>query len=384
MPPSPASSVDGHPRGRTDDALHVFMTADAVGGVFQYARDLAGGLATRGVRTTLALLGPAPTAAQQAWATGVPGLTLISSGLPLDWLADDAGKVRQAAEAMAELALQHRADIVHLNSPALAAAPYAVPVVAVLHSCLASWWRAVKGGPMPADFGWRTEATARGLDAADLVVCPSAAFARQAHEIYGIQPLVVHNGRASPPPAAPAVASPFVFTSGRLWDEGKNISTLAAASRLTTLPVLAAGSLTGPHGARAVVGDVQSLGLLDDADVSTYLARQPIFVSAALYEPFGLGVLEAAQAGCPLVLADIPTFRELWQDAALFASPRDATAVADAVNRLARDHDLRTERGAAARKRAGRYTVPAMATRMLAVYAAAGAPAALSHKDIAA
>lgn len=360
------------------------MTADAVGGVFQYACDLAAGLAAHGVRTTLALLGPAPTAAQQACATGVPGLTLVSSGLPLDWLADDAGSIREAADAMAELARRHRADIVHVNSPALAGPTHDVPVVAGLHSCLATWWRAVKDGPMPADFRWRTDVTARGLDAADLVVCPSAAFARQVQEIYGIQPLVVHNGRASAPPAPPGEASAFVFTSGRLWDEGKNIATLAAASRLTALPLLAAGALAGPNGARAALRDAQALGLLDDAQVRACLARQPIFASAALYEPFGLGVLEAAQAGCPLVLADIPTFRELWQGAASFVPPRDAEAFAHAVDRLARDHDLRGERGAAAKKRAGRYTVAAMAKRMLAVYAAAGAPAALPQKDVAA
>ncbi len=360
------------------------MTADAVGGVFQYACDLARGLAVHDVRTTLALLGPAPTAAQQAWATGVPGLTLISTGQPLDWLATDTTTVRQSAEAVAELSLRHRADIVHLNCPALAAATYGMPVVAVLHSCLASWWSAVKDGPMPTDFRWRTELTARGLDAADVVVCPSAALARQAREIYGIQPLVVHNGRVRPPPARPTAASTFVFTSGRLWDEGKNISTLAAASRLTALPLRAAGSLAGPNGVRAALGDAHALGLLDDTQVRAQLAQQPIFVSAALYEPFGLGVLEAAQAGCPLVLSDIPTFRELWQDAALFAPPRDAEAFADIVNRLALDHDLRNAQSAAAIKRAGRYTLPVMAARMLAVYAAASAPTALSQTEVAA
>ncbi|HEX8375447.1 MAG TPA: hypothetical protein VF606_09745, partial [Geminicoccaceae bacterium] len=39
---------------------HVLMTTDAVGGVWTYSLDLAAALATRGVRTTLAVLGPAP------------------------------------------------------------------------------------------------------------------------------------------------------------------------------------------------------------------------------------------------------------------------------------------------------------------------------------
>ena len=38
------------------------------------------------------------------------------------------------------------------------------------------------------------------------------------------------------------------------------------------------------------------------------MSRAAIFFSPALYEPFGLGVLEAAARGCALVLADIPSF----------------------------------------------------------------------------
>jgi hypothetical protein len=46
--------------------------------------------------------------------------------------------------------------------------------------------------------------------------------------------------------------------------------------------------------------------------------RSPVGPSV---EPFGLAVLEAAQAGCPLVLSDLPGFRELWDGAALFRRP---------------------------------------------------------------
>ena len=56
------------------------------------------------------------------------------------------------------------------------------------------------------------------------------------------------------------------------------------------------------------------------------MARTAVFVSPALYEPFGLAVLEAAQAGCALVLSDIPTFRELWDGVALFVAPVIARA----------------------------------------------------------
>ncbi len=89
-----------------------------------------------------------------------------------------------------------------------------------------------------------------------------------------------------------------------------------------------------------------------------------MFASPSRYEPFGLAVLEAAQAGQALVLADIPTFRELWDGAALFASD-DGFAAA-----LRRALDDPARLAAAARKRAGRYTAEVMAERTLALHEA--------------
>jgi glycosyltransferase involved in cell wall biosynthesis len=93
-----------------------------------------------------------------------------------------------------------------------------------------------------------------------------------------------------------------------------------------------------------------------------------VFASVALYEPFGLAVLEAAQAGCPLVLSDIPTFRELWDGAAVFVGSDDDAAIAAALEGLLRDPEERARAGAAARERAGRYTVGAMTAGVLGVY----------------
>jgi glycosyltransferase involved in cell wall biosynthesis len=98
------------------------------------------------------------------------------------------------------------------------------------------------------------------------------------------------------------------------------------------------------------------------------MAGSGIFVSPSLYEPFGLAALEAAAAGTPLVLADIPTYRELWSDAAVFFPPRDAGALAEAVNRLASSDDDRRRLGAAARRRAGRYSPARQSAAMLSAY----------------
>jgi glycosyltransferase involved in cell wall biosynthesis len=93
-----------------------------------------------------------------------------------------------------------------------------------------------------------------------------------------------------------------------------------------------------------------------------------VFASLAVYEPFGLAVLEAALAGCALVLSDTATFRELWHDAALFVPAGDASAVRDAVNRLIADGDLRLRLSARAQARAAAYSAEACVCGTLAVY----------------
>jgi glycosyltransferase involved in cell wall biosynthesis len=83
----------------------------------------------------------------------------------------------------------------------------------------------------------------------------------------------------------------------------------------------------------------------------------------ARYEPFGLAVLEAAQAGMALVLSNTPGFRELWDGAALFvASEADLSQVLQQA--LAAPEPW----AARARARAARYTIEQMATATLAIH----------------
>ncbi len=349
----------------------LLLTADAVGGVWQYATDLARALAPLGVETVLALLGPAPSAEMRAAARAIPGATLIETGLPLDWLADSPEEVQLAGRRLAELAAHVGADIVQLNQPALAdGAQFPVPVIAVAHSCLATWWAATEQAPPPEAFAWRIAQHARGLRAADRVVAPSAAFAAATSAAYALaaSPLVVHNGRA-PLTGPPAEMRDVGFTAGRLWDRAKDLATIDRAAARTRVPIEAAGALAGPNGEAVRLDHVRALGRIDEAALGACLAARPVFVSAARYEPFGLAVLEAAAAGCALVLADIPTFRELWDGAAMFVAPADDGGFAEAIDRLVGDPSMRLRSGEQARAAAARYTPGRMAAAMAELYA---------------
>lgn len=345
----------------------LLMTADAVGGVWQYATGLAAELVSAGWSVDLALLGPAPSAVHRETAADA-GITLIDTGLPLDWLAAGTREVIAAADELARLAHDRSVDLVQLNQPALAVAAFAVPVVAVAHSCVASWWETVEGGALPTDLAWQAELTARGLMRADAVVCPTRAYAETVQRLYALAtpPLAIHNGRAMP--QASGSMHDFAFTAGRLWDRGKNVATLDRAAARLGIPFKAAGATCGPHGEQVQPEHLHLLGQVGDAVIAGCLSARPVFASAALYEPFGLAVLEAALSGCPLVLSDIPTFRELWEGVATFVPADDGDGFAIAIEELAGDVPLRTARGNLARRRALTYSPDRQHRAMSALY----------------
>jgi len=351
--------------------VRLLMTLDAVGGVWQYATELACALRPLGFETVLAVLGPPPTPEQRLAMRRAKGIKLVETGLPLDWLSEPAA-TRAASAAIASLARRENVDLVHLNSPALAAGQvYPAPVIAVAHGCLASWWDAARPDlPLDPQFRWHREMMMAGLRAADRVVAPSASFAATVRRLYALPnaPIVVHNGRSLPPRVRAVPGTNAAFTAGRLWDEVKNMRTLDAAAGLMAFPFCAAGEATAPHGETAQSRHLRLLGRLDADALAARLEQRPVFVSAATFEPFGLAVLEAAGARCPLVLSDIPTFRELWDDAALFVAPHDAAGFAQAIEGCLRDPDRRDELGEAAYARALRYTPERMACAMADTY----------------
>jgi glycosyltransferase involved in cell wall biosynthesis len=195
----------------------------------------------------------------------------------------------------------------------------------------------------------------------------------RAHHLPTDRVAVVRNTLAVPRAnsAQPVPGKPFVFAAARWWDAAKNFAALDAAAALAPWRVVAAGPVVGPDGSRVEARHVHALGPCDRSTVAALMARAGIFASPSLYEPFGLATLEAAQAGCALVLSDIPTYRELWDGAAAFASPRDPRAFGLELARVAAHEPLRGELAARATRRARRFDIGRQAEAMLAVYAGA-------------
>lgn len=348
----------------------ILMSCDALGGVWRYALDLARSLREDGVKTLLVGIGPRPD--RSAPTSELDGIALEWLDHPPAWAASDAEALRDLPQALAALARGFRADLVHLNQLAEAAGlENDVPVVVGAHSCLATWWAGVRGGPPPADWGWRVELDRAGLARADAIVAPSRSHAAALAEAYGpdLKVHVAPNSCAAP--VGPGEKGAFVLAAGRWWDAGKNVAALDAAAEFVRWPVTLAGALAGPDGSRVELRHARSQGQCAPETMRALMAAAPIFVSPSLYEPFGLAALEAAHAGAALVLSDIPTYRELWESAAVFVDARDPGRLADALNALAEDGPSRARLVAAARARAAEYQPVRQAAALGAAYAAA-------------
>lgn len=355
----------------------IMMTVDAVGGVWRYALDLAGGLSREGVTTLLVGLGPEPDDLQRREAEAVSGLALRWTKLPLDWLANGPAEIAHVPSRLADIAYGSGVDLVHLNLPTqFGDGVFRQPLVVASHSCLATWWSAVHPNEaFPAEWCWNAALTGEGLRAADAVLAPSASHAARLLEAYGPLPRlhVVHN--SSQPEFPETLKQDVVLAAGRWWDPAKNFRVLDEAAANCIWPVVAAGPLQGPDGTRCQPRHVEAPGSLGRDALHARLGEAAIFASTALYEPFGLAALEAARAACALLLSDIPTFRELWDGAAVFVDPGDPQAVAEGLAALIADPERRQALAAAARERSQRYSTAAQVRSVLGIYSGAMASA---------
>ncbi|HKT47941.1 MAG TPA: glycosyltransferase family 4 protein [Candidatus Acidoferrales bacterium] len=364
----------------TDSRLKVLMTADAVGGVWNYSLELARALAAHNVEFLIATMGRLPTDAQRQEAAAIPNVRLCESEYKLEWMVDPWDEVDAAGEWLLHLERHFQPNLVHLNGYVHAAISWSVPKVIAAHSCVLSWWRAVKGGPAPDDeWGIYAQRVSQGLRAADFVVAPSRAMLASIQELY--PPFTgavaaIPNGRA-PSAFYCGRKHPFIFCAGRLWDEGKNLRAVQRVASHVSWPVYSAGESLLPgddSGLARQDENYRCLGPLDSTQIALWLSTAAIYCSLPRYEPFGLAILEAALSGCALVLGDIPSLREIWDGAAVFVPLDDEDRLVRALRSLIVNPSLRKELAEKARLRSLHFTPEKMARAYLGVYRSILAP----------
>jgi glycosyltransferase involved in cell wall biosynthesis len=236
------------------------------------------------------------------------------------------------------------------------------------HSCVCSWWEAVHG-PSPPQIEEYRRRVGAGLRASAWIAAPSRAMLEALSRHYG--PLaagrVIHNGSAGG--YQNMAKRPLILAVGRAWDAGKNFDALSLAAPDIAWPVCLAGPVRHPEGGERALPGLRTLGSLDAETLARWYGMASLFIAPARYEPFGLAALEAARAGCALILGDIPSQRELWDGAAVFVDPDDPAAIAAAANGLIGNASRRRYFMKAAREQARRYSTGAMANAYLRLYA---------------
>lgn len=198
---------------------------------------------------------------------------------------------------------------------------------------------------------------------------------------------------AAPPPVSDAAPPVALCLSRMLWDKG--VGELVEAARLLKgrgVPLTI--RLVGPSDAnpasipREVIDGWVADGLVEAAgktrDVAGEYARSHIAVLPSYREGLPKSLLEAAACGRPIVATDAPGCREVCLEGETgFRVPvRSVEPLAEALERLARDAELRARLGAAARRLAEeRFSVARITAETLALYAAKLRPASLSPRE---
>ncbi len=357
----------------------ILMTGDSVGGVWTYALELSRALGALGCQVLLATMGASLTEAQRRQVAEIANLEVAESDFKLEWMEEPWADVERASEWLKELAARFEPEVVHLNGYTHASLPWTVPAVVVAHSCVLSWWRAVRGEAAPPS-RYREEMR-RGLEAAAMVIAPTQAMLDAVTAESGASlrhTRVIPNGRSAGR-FRPRAKRNLVLAAGRIWDEAKNLATLARVAPRLAWPVAIAGERRHPEGGEAAVEGVELLGRIEEDELARWYGEASIYCLPARYEPFGLSVLEAALAGCALVLGDLPSLRETWDGAAAFVPPEDRGALATALRDLATNGPRRVRLAVEARARALALTPARMAAGYLDVYRRMGAPAPELH-----
>lgn len=253
------------------------------------------------------------------------------------------------------------ADIVHATNPA------AIPpvrrgqrLVVTVHDL------AFLRHPELFPRAWRALYTA-GLRAtsrhADAVLVPSTFTAEELRERSpGVDVSRVHVTplASAPPPASPidldttlerlGVPRPYILSVGTLEPRKNHARLIRAYRRVAGDRHPHALVLAGPDGwlddelrrelEAPGPGRVVRTLALDANDLDALYGGADVFAYPALYEGFGLPVIEAMARGIPTVASNGSSIPEVAGDAALLVDPLDESAIADAIARVLDDPSL--------------------------------------------
>jgi glycosyltransferase involved in cell wall biosynthesis len=168
-----------------------------------------------------------------------------------------------------------------------------------------------------------------------------------------------------------------VLAVGRLIDAGKQVSLLTQHTHPLSVCIVGAEQ-TLPEYRIPIRADVKVAnektsvairGPQTEAQLRALYSRASIYAATPRYEPLGMSPLEAAFSRCAIVANDIPAFREMWGDAALYFRTNDGASLAESIRMLNADRQMcRAYAGLAYDRARSRFTTHRMIEECLQVY----------------
>ena len=361
--------------------LHVLVTADSVSASWTYTRELVTGLVTRGVHVTLVSFGEIPLPDQTSWMEHLHGLDYRPTAFRLEWMQEAEEDLPESSEFLMALVRELKPDILHLNQFCYGNLPVDVPRVVMAHGDLITFTQAVHDNPpKPArSMSWYRRTVINGLEGADAVVTPSSWMLDRISACYG-RP---RRGEVIYPGRNPIFFNPYVskdecvLSVGRLVDASKQVFLLTQQQH--PVPVCIVGAeQTVPQPRIPIRADVKVAtdqtsvairGPQTDAQLRALYSRAAIYAATSRYEPLGMPALEAAFSRCAIVANDIPSYREIWGDAALYFRTNDSASLAENIRLLNEDRPMRRAYAELAYTRAReRFTTKRMIDECLELY----------------
>ncbi len=336
-------------------ARRVMIVVDTVGGVWTLGMQLGRALEREGVAVLLAGVGPELSEAAAREAASIPGLECAFLRARLEWMQDPWPDIERTRNWLLELEASFQPEVVHLNQLCYANAGFKAATLVVAHTSVYSWYESVRGAAPGPEWEPYRLAAQEGLSAADGVSGISDTLLDELanwHGHFRRLPLA-RIGRELPPISDEDQAKKnYILSAGHVWDEATNIALLDSIAAQQPWPIRVAGPFQSPENGDEVRFDhVELLGPVADESLGKLMSEAAIYAAPALREPFGFEIMEAARAGCALVLADIPSLVSVWEGAAIFVSPRNPHCWETALTQLIEDEAMRTHLGELARSR---------------------------------
>jgi len=225
------------------------------------------------------------------------------------------------------------------------------------------------------------------------IIAISETTKRQLLNFYDVDPsniVVIPHGRPDEVKVTPE-------DKEKSWDKGqpyilyvglrtgyKNFSFLLQSSAPFLLKYDMQLKVAGPPPVESEMRLVEELNLQDKVEFLSYPSLEELyalyhaafcFAFPALEEGFGIPLLEAAAAGCPVICSDIDIFHEISGDSALYFDPHSRESVNSQLERLVSDSSLRQELTQKAIANLAKYSWIEAAKRTLNVYQQAAASA---------